>query len=219
MSPRQNSIPIAHNLQMRSLLHQRRLHRIGELPLLPGDAEHIHKGSSELGRIGAQVKGGHTGTVPSQRGGYREDVRTRSSLVALGVLALVLTGCSTEAGPKARPGAGDPGPDALPTKLDALSADACFTGPQTQLPKGCEKYVTEVGNTAGSVHKLAKAGKTVNQPLDRDATALDQAVGAFRQAGCTTVPTPGGACTQALVSISAALTEAKQKVNQLATTG
>ncbi|WP_116204253.1 hypothetical protein [Amycolatopsis circi] len=146
-------------------------------------------------------------------------MRTRSSLVALGVLALVLTGCSTEAGPKARPGAGDPGPDALPTKLDALSADACFTGPQTQLPKGCEKYVTEVGNTAGSVHKLAKAGKTVNQPLDRDATALDQAVGAFRQAGCTTVPTPGGACTQALVSISAALTEAKQKVNQLATTG
>lgn len=146
-------------------------------------------------------------------------MRTRSSLVALGVLALVLTGCSNEAGPKARPGAGDPGPDALPTKLDALSADACFTAPQSQLPKGCEKYVTEVGNTAGSVHRLAKAGKTVNQPLDADATAIDQAVGAFRQAGCTTVPAPGGACTQALVSISGALTEVKQKVDQLATTG
>ncbi|WP_020662484.1 hypothetical protein [Amycolatopsis benzoatilytica] len=146
-------------------------------------------------------------------------MRTRSSLVALGVLALVLTGCSTEAGPKARPGAGDPGPDALPTKLEALSADSCFTAPQSQRPSGCEKYVTEVGNASGSVHKLAKSGKTINQPLDDDATAIDRAVGAFRGAGCTTVAQVGGGCTKALSDISLALTEVKQKVNQLATTG
>ena len=146
-------------------------------------------------------------------------MRTRSSLVALGVLALVLTGCSTEAGPKARRGAGDPGPDALPTKLEALSADACFTDPRAQRPSGCEKYVTEVGNASGSVHKLAKSGKTVNQPLDADATAIDQAVSAFRGAGCTTVDPVGGACTKALVDISAALAEVKQKVNQLAANG
>lgn len=147
------------------------------------------------------------------------DVRTRTSLVALGVLTVVLTGCSHEAGPTPGPNPGTPGPDALPIKLDALSADACYSSPETQLPRGCEKYVTEVGGTAGAVHQRAQAGKTVNRPLDAQGTALDQAVGAFRGAGCTTVPSPGGACTKALSDIATAITAVKKQVNQQATTG
>ena len=97
--------------------------------------------------------------------------------------------------------------------------DACYTSPQTQLPKGCEKFVTEVGGTAASVHERAAAGKTVDVALDHAAAALDQGVSAFRGAGCTTVPSPGGACTQALITISGALTSVKKLVNQQATTG
>lgn len=149
------------------------------------------------------------------------DVRTRSSLVALGgvLLSLVLTGCGSEAGPTPGPNPGSPGPDALPIKLDALSADACYTTPQTQLPKGCEKFVTEVGGTAAAVHQRAAAGKTVDVALDHAAAALDQGVSAFRGAGCTTVPTAGGPCTQALITISGALTSVKKLVSQQATTG
>ncbi|WP_033293293.1 hypothetical protein [Amycolatopsis jejuensis] len=142
----------------------------------------------------------------------------RSSLVALGILALLLTGCSREAGPTPK-SPGQPGVDALPIKLDALTQDACYSSPQTQLPKGCQKYVIEVRNTAGAVHQRAAAGKKVDQSLDGDATALDQGVNAFLQAGCATVEAPGGDCTQALVTISAGVTEARQKVNQQATTG
>ncbi|MFI5606361.1 hypothetical protein [Amycolatopsis sp. NPDC051903] len=148
-------------------------------------------------------------------------MRTRSSLVALGgvVLTLVLAGCGSEAGPTPGPNPGTPGPDALPIKLDALSADACYVSPQTQLPKGCEKYVTEVGGTAAAVHQRAAAGKTLDVALDHAAAALDQGVGAFRGAGCTTVPNAGGPCTESLISISAALTSVKRLVNQQATTG
>ncbi|WP_326568414.1 hypothetical protein VSH64_42740 [Amycolatopsis rhabdoformis] len=148
-------------------------------------------------------------------------MRTRSSLVALGgvLLALTLAGCGSEAGPTPGPNPGTPGPDALPIKLDALSADACYASPQTQLPKGCEKYVTEVSGTAASVHERAAAGKTLDVALDHAAAALDQGVGAFRGAGCTTVPTAGGPCTEALVTISGALTSVKKLVNQQATTG
>ncbi|MGW4483553.1 hypothetical protein ACWEOE_06910 [Amycolatopsis sp. NPDC004368] len=148
-------------------------------------------------------------------------MRTRSSLVALGgvLLTLTLAGCGSEAGPTPGPNPGTPGPDALPIKLDALSADACYTSPQTQLPKGCEKYVTEVSGTAGAVHARAAAGKTVDVALEHAAAALDQGVGAFRGAGCTTVPTAGGPCTQALITISGALTSVKTLVNQQATTG
>ncbi|MDT8909444.1 hypothetical protein [Amycolatopsis sp. PS_44_ISF1] len=147
-------------------------------------------------------------------------MRTRSSLVALsGILALALAGCGNEAGPTPGPNPGTPGPDALPIKLDALSADACYASPETQLPKGCEKYVTEVGGTAGAVHQRARQGKTVDRPLDGEAGGLDQAVGSFRAAGCTTVPAPGGACTKALTDIAEVLASIKKMVNQQATTG
>jgi len=137
--------------------------------------------------------------------------------VAIGgaLLLVLLSGCGSEAGPTPKQG-GEPGPDALPTKLDALSADLCYRSPQTQLPKGCEKYVTELGGTAGTVRK--RAGET-DKALSAQADALDRGIAAFRGASCTTVPTPGGACTQALTDIATAVTTIKNLVKSQATTG
>jgi hypothetical protein len=131
------------------------------------------------------------------------------------LLVLVLSGCGNEAGPTPKQG-GEPGPDALPTKLDALTADQCYASPRTQLPKGCEKYVTEVANVPGTARK--RAGDDDPQ-LVTEAGRLEQAVGAFRGAGCTTVPDPGGPCTQALVDVAAALSGLKKQVDARPTTG
>jgi len=75
--------------------------------------------------------------------------------VAIGgaLLVLVLSGCGNEAGPAPKRG-GEPGPDALPTKLTALTVDQCYASPRTQLPKGCEKYVTELGSVPGELVRL-----------------------------------------------------------------
>ena len=131
------------------------------------------------------------------------------------LLLLLLTGCGKEAGPTPKQG-GEPGPDALPVKLDALSVDQCYLNPRSQLPKGCEKYVTEVGNVPGTVRKRAAGA---DAQLAAQADALEKAVGTFRSAGCTTVATPGGPCTQALDDIAAAVTSLKQRISALPTTG
>jgi hypothetical protein len=137
--------------------------------------------------------------------------------VAVGgaLLVLLLSGCGSEAGPTPKQG-GEPGPDALPTKLDALTADQCYASPQRQLPKGCEKYVTELGSVPGAARK--RAGDTDPQLLT-EAAGLERAIGSFRGAGCTTVADPGGACTQALVDIAAALGGLKKQVDARPTTG
>ncbi len=131
------------------------------------------------------------------------------------LLVLVLSGCGNEAGPTPKQG-GEPGPDALPTKLDALTVDQCYASPRTQLPKGCEKYVTEVGNVPGSARKRADDR---DPQLVAEADKLDQAVKSFRGAGCTTVPDPGGPCTQALVDIAGALADLKKQVAARPTSG
>ncbi|MEU7786017.1 hypothetical protein [Amycolatopsis sp. NPDC049159] len=141
----------------------------------------------------------------------------RRFAVAVGgsLLVLVLSGCGSEAGPTPKQG-GEPGPDALPTKLTALTADQCYASPRTQLPKGCEKYVTEVANVPGSARKRADDR---DPQLVAEADKLQQAVGEFRGAGCTTVADPGGACTQALVDVAAALSGLKKQVDARPTSG
>jgi hypothetical protein len=131
------------------------------------------------------------------------------------LLVLVLSGCGNEAGPTPKQG-GEPGPDALPTKLDALTADQCYASPRTQLPKGCEKYVTEVANVPGAARKRADDR---DPQLVAEAGALEKAVAEFRGAGCTTVPSPGGACSQALVDIAGALSDLKKQVDARPTSG
>lgn len=138
--------------------------------------------------------------------------------VAVGgaLLVLVLSACGNEAGPTPPRQGGEPGPDALPTKLAALTVDQCYASPRTQLPKGCEKYVTEVGNVPGAARKRAGDRDPL---LTAGADALDKAVGSFRSAGCTTVPAAGGPCTQALVDIAGALSDLKKQVDARPTSG
>ena len=52
-----------------------------------------------------------------------------------------------------------------------------------------------------------------------EAGKLEQAVGSFRGAGCTTVPAAGGACSQALVDIAGALAGLKKQVDARPTSG
>ncbi|HET6712006.1 hypothetical protein [Amycolatopsis sp.] len=132
------------------------------------------------------------------------------------VLVLVLSGCGNEAGPTPPRTGGEPSPDALPTKLAALTVDQCYASPRTQLPKGCEKYVTEVANVPGAARKRADDR---DPQLVAEAGKLDQAVGSFRSAGCTTVPAAGGPCSQALVDIAAALSGLKKQVDARPTGG
>jgi hypothetical protein len=134
------------------------------------------------------------------------------------VLVLVLSGCgSNEAGPAPTNPTQEPGPDPLLLKVEALSADQCFLIPEQQRPKGCEKYVTELGNTAAMVRKRAGSKDTHLATL---ANQLDKAINAYRGSACNTVETSGkGPCTQALSDISTTLDAIKTRVNNQATTG
>lgn len=139
-------------------------------------------------------------------------VRTQRVMAAIGgALVLLLSACGgQEAGPTPKQG-GEPGPDALPLKLNALTADQCFLAPDQQQPKECEKYVTELGNTAAQVR--ARAG-VKDVPLSKLADQLDKGVKAYRDNTCNTVDKPGnGPCTQAVADIAAALNAIKTSVN------
>lgn len=129
-------------------------------------------------------------------------MRTRGNLAALVVgLALVLAGCGHEAGPTPNGAAEDPGLRGLRIKLAALATDQCFADPARQLPKGCEKYVTQVGGTVGAIEKSAAGLPQVPQ----QAAQVRKAVATYRDEGCGEIATPGGVCTQALTDIGSVL--------------
>jgi hypothetical protein len=136
----------------------------------------------------------------------------------VGVLVLVLSACGgNETGPAPTNPTQEPGPDPLVLKVDALSVDQCFLVPEQQQPKGCEKYVTQLGNTAAMVRD--RAGST-DVRLATLADQLDKAVSAYRGNACDTVVTAGpGPCTQALSDISSSLQAIKTRVDNQATTG
>lgn len=130
-------------------------------------------------------------------------VHTRKAL-AIGALALVLTACGgQEAGPKPQGGGQTAGPDVLGIKLNALTTDECYRNPTSQVPRGCAKYITELGSTVGTV-RAAGFGPS--------ADALSRGVDAYRGNHCETLQTPGNPCSQLLSDIAATLTTIKQKV-------
>jgi hypothetical protein len=135
-----------------------------------------------------------------------------------GALVLALSACGGAAtSPSPASQTPDQGPDTLPIKLNALSADQCFLSPDMQAPKGCEKYVTELGNTSRTVRQ--RAGSQ-DQRLSALADELDKAVGAYRSNACNTVSSPGnGPCTQALTDIATTLGSMRTAVARQATTG
>lgn len=136
-------------------------------------------------------------------------VHTRKTL-AIGALALILTACGgQEAGPNPQGGGQTAGPDVLGIKLDALTTDQCYRSPAGQVPRGCAKYITELGSTLGTVRQ---AGLTVS------ADSLNKGVDAYRAARCDTVSAPAAPCSQTLSDIATTLTTIKQKVD-LSTSG
>lgn len=141
-------------------------------------------------------------------------MRTRKTTAVI-ALALALAGCGSEAGPTPKGGGVAVDPAALATKLRAYSADTCFTSPERQAPRGCEKYVTELGGSVGMVREQAG----VKHPeLNNLADSLDKAIAAYRGAHCDTVPDPGTPCSPTLRDIATSLRDISQVVDtQLAT--
>lgn len=154
--------------------------------------------------------------------------KTKISLTLLAAAlasAALLSGCSTEAGPAVKPQAGDPGPQALQVKLDALSVDQCFTSPADQIPSGCEKYITQLANTSNTLRARiatsagAEAGGTVSKEgLNKDALTtqannLDKGISAFRAQNCTTISSANEPCAQALIDVSNAVKTIKAELS------
>ncbi|MDQ0377283.1 hypothetical protein [Amycolatopsis thermophila] len=138
-------------------------------------------------------------------------MRTCKPLIALGALALVLAGCSNEAGPTPKGSVGQADtPYALSVKLDALAADPCFRDPAGSTPRGCGKYVTELGSTPGLVREQAG---TRHPDLVALAGDLERGIGTYRDGRCDTVADPGDPCTPALTKIADTLRSIKQLVD------
>jgi hypothetical protein len=166
-----------------------------------------------------QIENAHPGTVPAAiSGAYGENVRTRRTLAALaGLLTLVVAGCGTEAGPTPKPGAANPGPEQLSLKLDALTVDRCFTNPDQESPKGCEKYITEMSNTSRMVRQLAGPRMPTFGP---QADRLDKSISVYRDSSCGSVATPGNdPCTNSLIDLASTLRAVKESLKGQATTG
>ncbi|KFU83338.1 hypothetical protein SAMN04489729_3812 [Amycolatopsis lurida] len=130
-------------------------------------------------------------------------MRTKAILLAL---LLVLSGCgSNEVPVTVKPTRGE-GPDVLPIKLKALSADQCYLAPGAESPKGCQKYVTELFSAAGTIRKR-------RPDLSSHADALERPIAAFRTANCQDQAAPGGPCGQTLGDMATALTSVKSLVD------
>lgn len=126
----------------------------------------------------------------------------RAILIAL---LLVVGGCGSSETPVKVTPTRSTGPDVLPIKLKALTTDLCYLAPATESPKGCQKYVTEVSGAAGNVRKR-------RPDLVANAEALDRPIATFRTTNCLDQAAAGGACSQALVDMAAALTAVKSLV-------
>ncbi|SFQ19479.1 hypothetical protein SAMN05421810_105126 [Amycolatopsis arida] len=131
-------------------------------------------------------------------------VATRVGVLAVLLAVLsALSGCSNEAGPAPKHAPRDPGPEALRTKLAALTVDDCYRAPEAQDPAGCAKYVTQLGSIPGRAEKYAG---DAHPELAEHGRALAAGIESYRRARCDQPDTAGQpACAQALTDIAAAL--------------
>lgn len=99
---------------------------------------------------------------------------------------------------------------ALRIKLQALTTDACHSDPRSLPPKGCQKYVTQLGNTARTVAAAAQAG---NEGLAGPAEAMSRGVKAYRAGKCELVrPVSDHVCYEALDAIAAAVEQTQRQL-------
>lgn len=128
-----------------------------------------------------------------------------------GLLLVVLSACSREAGPTPQGPGDDPGPDALRVKLNALTVDVCYRTPTEIDPPSCQKYVTQLASVPGTAREFARGD---HPELAEAANALEKSIRAYRGNGCGTGGRPD-ACTESLVDMAEALGNVESGVLRL----
>ncbi|MDV6013906.1 hypothetical protein [Haloechinothrix sp. LS1_15] len=141
-------------------------------------------------------------------------MRMRSILVTVGVLvALVLTACGPDVPDEGEIDDHVPGElDLLRTKFGALTADPCHTRPTEQEPHTCERFVTQVGNTAGTMTESAQQG---HPQLSESAERMASRVAVYRDNRCGSAD--AGAeqlCEDTLVELAEAVEQAQQQMER-----
>lgn len=128
----------------------------------------------------------------------------RTFAVTWVALLLVVTGCTDRAQDEVDL-------PSLRTKLHALTVDPCHSDPRAQPPFGCEKYVTQLGNTARTV-TLAAQG---NPALKDAAARMTRGVNAYRKGGCKTKqPRSERDCYAALTAIAEAVEDVENELEE-----
>lgn len=97
--------------------------------------------------------------------------------------------------------------ETLAVKLRALSSDSCAREPSAQKPAGCEKFVTQLGNTAATAAETARSG---HPDLAGPAGRMARGVEGYRTQDCASEePRDEPACVRIMVELAAALTDAE----------
>lgn len=124
-------------------------------------------------------------------------------------LALLLSACGEGTTPTRLPG-DDADLQGLRTKVHALQTDPCHSQPRSQRPDGCEKYLTQLRNTANTVTSAAAAGRP---ELAAPAHRMSVQIKAYRSGDCHT-PRPKSEpdCHTALVELARALDEVEAQL-------
>lgn len=125
------------------------------------------------------------------------------------LISLAACGQGEERSP-VRPPA-DPVPlETLRVKLRALMSDPCYREPSAQRPEGCEKFVTQLDNTASSARQTARAGyPRLAAPVHR----MDKSITAYRAGRCgDPEPRSEESCVRALTELAAAMDDFRDAV-------
>lgn len=109
------------------------------------------------------------------------------------------------------PGPGRPPTDPVPKetlqlKIRALKTDPCHRDPSAQRPQGCEKFITQLGNTTATAREAAGTYPRLKVPVEH----MQQSIDAYRAADCASAqPRDERACVQTLTELATALDEAE----------
>ncbi|SNR38907.1 hypothetical protein SAMN06265360_104181 [Haloechinothrix alba] len=102
--------------------------------------------------------------------------------------------------------------DVLDTKIDALRDDPCHTEPAQREPRDCEKFVTQLGNTAGTMREIAR---DEHERLAGHAERLAARVADYRDHRCGTAqPAEEDVCVDALVDLADTLDEVRSELDE-----
>lgn len=124
-------------------------------------------------------------------------------------VALLLGACGQEQG---RTPTDQLDVETLEVKLHALMADSCHSDPESQPPHACEKYVTQLGNTANTV---AAAARTGYPRLAEPARVMTEQISEYRKSGCpSSNPTSQQVCWDALTKLADALDDVEAELGE-----